>query len=144
MMNGPTTTASAHRIVADVMSTDLMILKLNDTLRLADDMLNLAQVRHFPVLDGDRVAGIVNHDDLLHASMAALVRHPQDSPRETLGAVAIKDIMKAATTVRPDTSIRAAAETMVDRGIEALLVLDGEKLLGLVTRTDLLRELARR
>ncbi len=144
MMNGPTTTASAERTVADVMSTDLLTLKLNDTLRLADDMLNLAQVRHFPVLDGDRVAGIVNHDDLLHASMAALVRHPKDSPRETLGAVAIKDIMKAATTVRPDTSIRAAAETMVDRGIEALLVLDGETLLGLVTRTDLLRELAKR
>ncbi len=54
MMNGPTT-ASADRIVADVMSTDLLTLKLNDTLRLADDMLNLAQVRHFPVLDGDRV-----------------------------------------------------------------------------------------
>jgi CBS domain-containing protein len=119
-------------------------LKLNDTLRLADDMLNLAQVRHFPVLDGDRVAGIVNHDDLLHASMAALVRHPKDSPRESLGAVAIKDIMKAATTVSPDTSIRAAADTMVESGIEALLVVVGEKLVGVVTRTDLLRELARR
>ena len=144
MLNGPTTTARADRIVADVMSTDLMTLKLNDTLRLADDMLNLAQVRHFPVLDGDRVAGIVNHEDLLHASMAALGRHPKDSRRETLGAVAIKNIMKVATTVRPDTPIRAAAETMVDRGIEALLVLDGETLLGLVTRIDLLRELARR
>jgi len=144
VINGPTTTASAHRTVVDVMSTDLLTLKLNDTLRLADDMLNLAQVRHFPVLDGDRVAGIVNHDDLLHASMAALVRHPKDSPRATLGAVAIKDIMKAATTVSPDTSIRAAAETMLESRIEALLVLDGNKLLGLVTRTDLLRELARR
>jgi len=142
-MNGKATTASADRTVADVMSTDLLTLKLNDTLRLADDMLNLAQVRHFPVLDGDKVAGIVNHDDLLHASMASLVRHPKDSPREALGAVAIKDIMKAAITVGPDTSIRAAAETMVESGIEALLVVVGEKLVGVVTRTDLLRELAR-
>lgn len=144
MMNGPAATASADRTVADVMSTDLLTLKLNDTLRLADDMLKLAQVRHFPVLDGDKVAGIVNHDDLLHASMASLVRHPKDSPREALGAVAIKDIMKAATTVSPDMQIRAAAETMVERGIEVLLVVNGEKLVGLVTRTDLLRELARR
>jgi CBS domain-containing membrane protein len=144
MMNGPATTSIADRSVADVMSTDLLTLKLNDTLRLADDMLNLAQVRHFPVLDGDRVAGIVNHDDLLHASMASLLRRPKDSPREALGAVAIKDIMKAATTVSPDMQIRAAAETMVERGIEVLLVVNGEKLVGLVTRTDLLRELARR
>jgi len=143
-MKRTATTASADRTVADVMSTDLLTLKLNDTLRLADDMLNLAQVRHFPVLDGDKVAGIVNHDDLLHASMASLVRHPKDSPREALGAVAIKDIMKAAITVSPDTSIRAAAETMVESGIEALLVVVGEKLVGVVTRTDLLRELARR
>ena len=143
-MNGKATTASADRVVADVMSTDLLTLKLNDTLRLADDMLNLAQVRHFPVLDGDKVAGVVNHDDLLHASMASLVRHPKDPPREALGAVAIKDIMKAAITVGPDTSIRIAAETMVDSGIEALLVVVGEKLVGVVTRTDLLRELARR
>jgi CBS domain-containing protein len=143
-MNTTATTARRDRTVADVMSTDLLTLKLNDTLRLADDMLNVAQVRHFPVLDGDKVAGIVNHDDLLHASMASLLGHPNDAPREALGAVAIKDIMKAASTVGPDTSIRAAAEIMVESGIEALLVVVGEKLVGVVTRTDLLRELARR
>jgi CBS domain-containing protein len=143
MMKAPATTAIADKTVSEVMSTDLLTLKLNDTLRLADDMLNLAQVRHFPVLDGDRVAGILNHDDLLHASMASLLRHPKDSPRDALGAVVVKDIMKAATTVSPETSIRAAAETMVEKRIKALLVVEGEKLLGLVTRTDLLRELAR-
>jgi CBS domain-containing membrane protein len=132
-----------EKTVAEVMSTDLITLKLNDTLRLADDMFNLAQVRHFPVLDGDMVAGIVNQDDLLHASMASLARHPNDSPREALGAVVVKDIMKTAITISPDLPIRAAAKTMIENGIEALLVVSGEKLLGLVTRTDLLRELAK-
>ena len=135
---------NTEKTVAEVMSTDLVTLKLDDTLRLADDMLNLAQVRHFPVLDGDSVAGIVNQDDLLHASMASLVRHPQDSPREVLGTVVVKEIMKPAITTSPETPIRDAAKSMVENGIEALLVLGGEKLLGLVTRTDLLRELARR
>ena len=135
---------NAEKTVAEVMSSDLVTLKLDDTLRLADDMLNLAQVRHFPVLDGDNVAGIVNQDDLLHASMASLVQHPKDSPREALGSVVVKDIMKPAITISPDTPIRDAAKTMVENGIEALLVVGGEKLLGLVTRTDLLRELAQR
>jgi len=133
----------AEKAVAEVMSTDLLTLKLTDTLRLADDMFNLAQVRHFPVLDGDKVAGIVNQDDLLHASMASLVQHPNDSPREVLGSVVVKDIMKPAITIAPEMPIRAAAKTMVENGIEALLVVAGEKLLGLVTRTDLLRELAK-
>ncbi len=134
---------AAAQTIAEVMSTDVLTLKLNDTLRLADDMFNLAQVRHFPVLDGDKVAGIVNQDDLLHASMASLVRHPKDSPREALGSVMVKDIMKPAITITPEMPIRAAAKTMVENGIEALLVVAGEKLLGLVTRTDLLRELAK-
>jgi len=33
---------------------------------------------------------------------------------------------------------------MVDRGIECLLIVDGNKLVGVVTRSDLLRELAKR
>lgn len=133
----------AEKTVAEVMSTDVLTLKLDDTLRLADDMLNLAQVRHFPVLDGEILAGIVNQDDLLHASMASLVQHPKDSPREALGNVVVKDIMKPAITISPDKPIRAAAEIMVEKGSEALLVVRDEKLLGLVTRTDLLRELAK-
>jgi len=136
--------ANHDKSVAEIMSTDLLTLKLNDTLRLADDMLNLTQVRHFPVLDGERIAGMVNHDDLLHASMASLLRHPKDSPRDALGAVEVKDAMKPPTTVAPSMTVRAAAETMVDKGIEALLVLKDDKLVGLVTRTDLLRELAKR
>jgi CBS domain-containing protein len=64
--------------------------------------------------------------------------------REALGAVAIKDFMKAATTVPRETSIYDAASMMVDRGIECLLVVEGDKLIGLVTRSDLLRELAKR
>ena len=136
--------AAIAQTVAAVMSSDLLTLKLNDTLRLADDMLNLAQVRHFPVLDSDTIAGIVDHDDLLHASMASLVRHPKDPPREALGTVIVKDIMRPAITISPDLEVRAAAEIMIEKGVEALLVVDAKKLVGLVTRTDLLRELAKR
>ena len=72
--------------------------------------------------------------------MASLVRHPKDNVREALGAVAIKDFMKAAVTVPRETSIYDAASMMVDRGSECLLVADGDKLIGLVTRNDLLRD----
>jgi len=134
----------AEKTVGAVMTTDPVTLQLNDTLRLADDMMNLIQVRHFPVFDGEKLVGIIDQDDLLHASMASLVRHPKDKVRAALGAVAVKDFMKAAITVARETSIYDAASMMVDRGIECLLVVDGDKLLGVVTRSDLLRELAKR
>jgi CBS domain-containing protein len=76
--------------------------------------------------------------------MASLIHHRKDAPRAALGAVAVKDVMKPADTVSPDVSIYRAAETMVERGVECLLVLEDEKLIGSVSRTDLLRELAKR
>jgi CBS domain-containing protein len=130
--------------VGAVMTTDPVTLQLNDTLRLADDMMNLVHVRHFPVFDGEKLVGVIDQDDLLHASMASLVRHPKDKVRAALGTVAVKDFMKAAITIPRETSIYDAASMMVDRGIECLLVVDGDKLVGVVTRSDLLRELAKR
>lgn len=143
-MNSAAESIMPQKTVGEVMTTDLATLKLNDTLRLADDIFNLTQLRHFPVLDDDKLVGIVNQDDLLHASMASIVRHPENQIREALGVVAVKDVMKPAIRVTSDTPIYHAAQTMVEKGIECLCVIDGETLLGLVTRTDLLRELARR
>jgi CBS domain-containing membrane protein len=129
--------------VGEVMTTDLVTLQLNDTLRLADDLMNLARLRHFPVLDEDSVAGVIDQNDLLHASMVSLVRHPREPVRDSLGEVKVSAVMKPATLVSSDTLIYEAAKIMVERDIECLLVLKDEKLVGLVSRTDLLRELAR-
>lgn len=135
----------AHqKTVCEVMTRELVTLKLNDTLRLADDMMNLAKLRHFPVLDDGNVVGLVHQTDLLHASMRSLAGHPEDTPRGALGMATVREVMKPATMVSTETTIQDAAQLLVDRGIESLLVMDGEKLAGLVSRTDLLRELARR
>jgi CBS domain-containing protein len=142
-MNSADATANPATTVGEVMTKELVTLKVDDTLRLAGDMLNLAHIRHFPVIESNRVAGVINQSDLLHASMASLIRHPQDSPRTALATVVVKDVMKPATTISPEVSVRRAAEIMVEHGVECLLVMGDEKLLGLVSRTDLLRELAK-
>ena len=133
-----------QKSVREIMTTELVSLNLNDTLRLADDLMNLAKLRHFPVLDNGKVVGLVIQADLLYASMRSLARHPEDSPRRALGMVTVRDVMRPATTVSAETTIQIAAQLMVEKEIESLLVLDGERLAGLVSRTDLLRELARR
>lgn len=143
-MDSPTSAMTQDKTVAEVMTTDLVTLKLNDTLRLADDLMNLAKLRHFPVLDDAKVVGLVNQTDLLHASMRSLAGHPENTPRGALGMVTVQEVMKPATMVSAETTIQDAAGLMVEKEIESLLVLDGERLVGLVSRTDLLRELARR
>jgi CBS domain-containing membrane protein len=124
------------------MTTDLLTLNLTDTLRLADDIMNLAKIRHFPVLDEGKLVGMLNQADLLHASMRSLINHPGDTPRQALGTVAVRDIVKPATTINCDAPIEEAALVMLEREAECLLVLEHEKVVGVATRTDLLREMA--
>lgn len=140
-MNLSTGFLGAHKTVRDVMTTELLTLNLDDTLRLADDIMNLANLRHFPVLDHGRLAGVLNQADLLHASMRSLVRHRGESLRQALGTVAVRDIMKPATTIRCDASLEESAWLMVDKQTDCLLVVEGDKLVGVATRTDLLREM---
>jgi acetoin utilization protein AcuB len=132
-MNTGAATIRPETTVGEVMTTDLV-----------DDLMNLTQVHHFPILDGDSVAGVIEQNDLLHASMVSLVRHRQDAVRDALGEVKVKAVMKPATMVSSDTSIDDAAEILVERDLECLLVLKEEKLTGLVSRRDLLREIAKK
>jgi CBS domain-containing protein len=52
----------------------------------------------------------------------------------------VKEIMVyPVVTVSPDTSVAAAADMIITRGIGCLPVLEGTQLVGMITKTDLLR-----
>lgn len=133
----------SKQTVGDIMTRDPLTLKLNDTLRLADDLMTLAQLRHFPVTDNGKIAGIVDQADLLHASMLSLINHPRKALRDTLGTIAVKDFVKPAVKVAPTQSVQAAARAMVEKKAECLLVTKNKQLVGVVSRTDLLGALAK-
>jgi CBS domain-containing protein len=46
-------------------NTEVTTLGRNDTLKLAQDIMNLGRVRHFPVLDDAELVGIVTETDML-------------------------------------------------------------------------------
>ena len=64
-MNRAAAAISPETTVGEVMTTDLVMLKLDDTLRLVYELMNRRRIRHFPVLDGEHLAGVVEHADLL-------------------------------------------------------------------------------
>jgi CBS domain-containing protein len=142
MMNLASPAEPELKTIRDVMSTDLVTLNVNDTLRLADDIMNIAMVRHFPVVDGHKLVGLLSQADLLHASMRSLLRHRADSPRDVIGMVGVREIMKPPITVSANTSLPRAAAILVEQQADCLLVTEGEKLIGLASRTDLLRQMA--
>jgi len=85
-------------------------------------------VRHLPVVDGERLVGVVSDRDLRAASCGG--RHLE----QVVGTIMVP---YPVTLVREDR-LSVAAERMVGHRISCLPVVDGNKLQGIVTLTDLL------
>jgi CBS domain-containing protein len=127
------------------MTAEVTTMERNDTLQLAKDIMTLGRIRHFPVVDEGQVVGVVSQRDLFRASLGSVMKYGEKAEREFLSTVAIKEVMSGSpTTISPDASIKEAARLMVEKKIGCLPVVEDNRLVGLVTETDILREVAER
>lgn len=118
--------------VSNYMS-DAPVTIQNDTdYREAFDIMRERNLHHLPVVDaGGNVVGILTQRDL------------QLGARHFLEAeVEVSEVMHTpVVTVGPDEPLASAAELMISNRIGGLPVLDGDRVVGVVTETDLFRAL---
>ncbi|HEV8673319.1 MAG TPA: CBS and ACT domain-containing protein [Methylomirabilota bacterium] len=114
--------------VRDVMSSDLVTIGPGDSARRAYELMRDHRFRHLPVVDGGRLVGILSDRDL-----RAILLSP-GLVGATVGELMSEDL----TTIGPDALVEDAASLLVVKKIGCLPVVDGERLLGIVTETDLL------
>jgi len=114
--------------VRDVMSTDLVTVRPAESVRRAYEIMRDRRIRHLPVIENDRLVGILSDRDLRPILL---------SPGLT-GASVAELMSEGPTTITPDTSVEDAASLLVVRKIGCLPVVEGERLVGIVTETDLL------
>jgi CBS domain-containing membrane protein len=112
---------------ADVMSSDLISVSPADSLERARSMLLQHGVRTLPVLHADgRLAGVVGLRELAKKAQT------------------VNEVMRSAAIATPDTAAVDLLDPLTDGITHAVLVLGtDERVIGLVTQTDLLAALAR-
>src|SRR5262245_38203766 len=131
------------RTVGDIMSTELTTLGRNDSLQLARDILTLGRIRHFPVIDEGKVVGVISQRDLYKASLRSVMKYGEKARRIFMEGIAIKEVMsEPVITIAPHASVQEAARVMMEKKIGCLPVLEGPKLVGIVTETDMLKLIA--
>ncbi len=114
-------------------------ISVPDALRLMHEK----KVRRLPVVDGHgRLVGIVSAKDLLEASPSpattlSVWEIPQLLAQLKVGLVMTREVI----TVSEDTPLEEAARTMADRRIGGLPVMRGDALVGIITETDLFKDL---
>ncbi|HTE53730.1 MAG TPA: CBS domain-containing protein [Kofleriaceae bacterium] len=126
------------------MSAEVVTLGRDETLDIADRIMSLGRIRHMPVVDGDgRLCGVVSQRDLFRGALATALGLPRATQARLLGALLVREVMNPEPiTTTPDTPLTEAAEVMLHRKVGCLPVLDGDRLVGILTEADFVAHLA--
>jgi CBS domain-containing membrane protein len=129
------------RCVRDLMTSTVMTLGRNETLRTADDVMRLGRIRHLPIVDEEgALAGIVSQRDLFLSGLVRALGFGSHAHGKALDSVSLKEAMHTEVlTVLPDAPLADAAKTMIDRKIGCLVVVENGRIAGILTEGDFVR-----
>jgi len=128
--------------VRNYMTPDPIFVSPDDNFHQAIHILRKQKVRHLPVLENNRLVGIVVEKDLLSNQPSQATTLSLYEIYSLLEMLRIRQIMsKPVITVEGDCPLEDAARIMVDNKISCLPVMDDEKLVGIITETDVFKAL---
>lgn len=97
-------------------------------------------IRRAPVLQDGRLVGIISDKDLLNASPSKITSLSVWEMNYMLSKITVKEVMtRKVLTVQTDTPIEEAARLMADNKIGGLPVVKTNKIVGIITETDLFK-----
>ena len=132
--------------VRDIMTTDIATATPDMTLHEAVAILADNHIGGVPVVKGSKVAGLISATDLLTFLTDQVEEVPSDTLRRhrtSLDDVTVSEIMtREIKALSPDTSVEQAAEFMLKNQIHRVLVMHEQKLLGIVSMSDVAKAVA--
>lgn len=131
-------------LARDLMSHALEVVSPDDHLHDALTKMNRAGYRHLPVVGNDGLVGILTDRDVRLAVNSPLVSEDADLTREAvLDEVRVADCMTPdPQCVSSDTPAREVADLLALHKFGAMPVVDGGKLVGMISYIDFLRHYA--
>ncbi|HZK30374.1 MAG TPA: CBS domain-containing protein [Methanoregula sp.] len=122
--------------VASHMTTEVIIASPTDTIQKIYTMIMESGFSAFPVVKKKRIVGLISRRDLIRTRrvQSVIAHHAQTTIEEIMS----KDVI----TISPDEPIGSAAELLVKHDVSRLPVTDGDRIVGIVDRHDVLRGLA--
>lgn len=120
----------------------VITIQRDESVESAQTLMSLNNIRHMPVLDGQSLVGVISDRDLL----GVMVQQRRGGCGGRAGkayflppGVRVHEAMTAdPVVISPETDIEEAARLLITRKIGCLPVVDGERLVGIITETDIL------
>ena len=148
----------AELTTRDIMTKDPITVARDLSVTDAARIMVENKVGALPVLEGDTLVGLVTEGDLIMRDVKVefptylhlldgFIMYPPATARfeselkKAVGAT-VEDVMTAdPITIQADTSLSDAATLMVERDVSRLPVVDGERLVGIISKSDIVRSL---
>jgi CBS domain-containing membrane protein len=129
------------KLVSDIMTAKVITLFEEDNLVGVEKGMTHFKFRHLPVVDGEKLVGLVTHRDLLRTAASSLELGSAQKTARLNETVFVRDVMQRnVKTARPGTPLAEAGKLMWDQKIGCLPVVDDSgKLVGIVTEADFLK-----
>ena len=115
------------------MKRDLVTVPPDASLEEAARRLKANRIHHLPVVEGERLLGIVTDTDLRNATLRGAAEEGAGAAR-TVAEVMTRDVV----TLRPEDTIDDAILILCRQRFGALPVVDGDRLVGIVAKADVL------
>jgi acetoin utilization protein AcuB len=126
------------------MTPDPVTITTETSLKEALDLVRSRPFRHLPVMDeDDKLVGIVTEKSLVYASPTPTTTLSVFEVDYILARTKVGQVIQGSViTVPPDLPVEEAARVMIDQRIGCLPVVEDEKLLGIISDTDIFRVFA--
>ena len=128
-------------LVRDLMQREVKTVHPDDAVNDAVVALTDSHISALPVVDGSgHMVGVVSSTDILTSEAEARDAVEREALFEQM---IVRDIMtRRPLTVEPDAEVREAAQQMLYADVHRLFVTRGERVIGVISTTDIVRAVA--
>ncbi len=128
--------------VRQYMTAEPQTLEITRSLLDAALLLRRAHLRHIPILENGRLVGILTDRDVARIAPSRLTPLPEEEYNRVFEGTSVAKIMtKEPLSTTPDSPLGEAVALLHTKRLGCLPVLEGGKLVGIITVTDMLRAL---
>ena len=126
-------------VVGDWMSEAVLAVETFDSINIARQLMAKHRVNQLPVLEGDKVVGIVTDRDIRDAYPTSMAINRGEAIDRFADSITVEEVMSHNVfTVQPETSLATAVAILRRQRIGSLPVVKRQKLVGIITRSDIL------
>lgn len=125
-------------LVSDIMTTNVVSIPSHTSLAEARRILDAHRIRRLPIIDRGKLVGMVTKDSLDRAGPSKLTTFSVHELAYLLDKFTVKEVMERdVVTVTQEMTIEEAVALAQAKKVGALVVMEGERVVGILTTNDI-------